>query len=58
MVFGVGCPRLLPQEGTLGSDRVMLALYDFCYPSKKDLLGEAMAGWMLVATFLLLMALA
>ena len=36
----------------------MLALYDFCYPSKEDLLGEAMAGWMLVATFLLLMALA
>ena len=50
--------RLLPEEGNLGSDRVMLALYDFVYPSKADLLGEAMAGWAIVATFLLLMALA
>ena len=44
------------RRGTLGSDRVMLALYDF-YPSKEDLLGEAMAGWTIVATFLLLMTL-
>ena len=35
----------------MGSDRVMLALYDF-YPSKADLLGEAMAGWTIVATYL------
>ena len=40
----------------MGSDRVMLALYDF-YPSKADLLGEAMAGWTIVATFLLLITL-
>ena len=40
----------------MGSDRVMLALYDF-YPSKEDLLGEAMAGWAIVVAFLLLLAL-
>ena len=40
----------------MGSDRVMLALYDF-YPSKADLLGEAMAGWTIVATFLLFITL-
>ena len=34
----------------------MLALYDF-YPSKEDLLGEAMAGWAIVVAFLLLMTL-
>jgi hypothetical protein len=34
----------------------MLALYDF-YPSQGDLLGEAMAGWIIAATFLLLMTL-
>ena len=34
----------------------MLALYDF-YPSKGELLGEAKAGWIVVATFLLLLAL-
>jgi hypothetical protein len=34
----------------------MLALYDF-YPSKEDLLGEAMAGWAIVVTLLLLIAL-
>ena len=41
----------------MGSDRVMLALYDFVYPSKADMLGEAMAGWAIVVTFLLLMTL-
>jgi hypothetical protein len=35
----------------------MLALYDFYHPSEGDLLGEAKAGWTIVATFLLLLAL-
>ena len=49
--------RYCLRRGDLGLlDRAMLALYDF-YPSKEDLLGEAMAGWALVAAFLLLIAL-
>jgi hypothetical protein len=35
----------------------VLGLYDF-HPSEGDLLGEAKAGWTIVATFLLLLALA
>jgi hypothetical protein len=36
----------------------MLALaYDFYPTSKRDLLGEAKAGWTIVATFLLLITL-
>ena len=35
----------------------MLALYDFYQPSGGDLLGEAKAGWTIVAMFLLLLAL-
>ena len=33
----------------------MLALYDF-YPSEEDLFGEALAGWTIALTFLLLIA--
>ena len=35
----------------------MLALYDFYHPSEGDPLGEVKAGWTIVATFLLLLAL-
>ena len=44
-------------EGQLVRTGTMLALYDFYHPSEGDLLGEAKAGWIVVATFLLLLAL-
>src|SRR3954468_21849079 len=39
-------------EGQLVRTGAMLALYDFYHPSEGDLLGEAKAGWIVVATFL------
>src|SRR3954452_9279925 len=44
-------------EGQWVRTGAMLALYDFYHPSEGDLLGEVKAGWTIVATFLLLLAL-